>query len=334
MNKLTQAKKAIIDTDMGWDDVLSILYLMKDPNIEIIGICVTGCGETNLRWGTLLAKTLLELGHQTQACVAVGCDTPLQFNNAFPQPFKNDMNDLMGLLGTLNPDMEIPVDHRPAWTFIADMLAQTAEPISIISLGGFTNLAKLLTVHPDAKTENIKEIFAMAGAIHIDGNISAFNNAKPEWDQGATYRSNHVAEWNVFVDPLAAKQVFDSNLPLTLVPLDACYYVILNPDFSSLITATDPIAELTKNILDKKSGPHDEGIPVPIFDPLATMLMAGGLTQYQVYQAFLDVDLCNTMDNNQCGNTFITGKGSRKIDIIQGVSQHAFSEMFAKIING
>jgi purine nucleosidase len=30
-------KKVIIDTDMGWDDVLSILYLMKNPTIEIVG---------------------------------------------------------------------------------------------------------------------------------------------------------------------------------------------------------------------------------------------------------------------------------------------------------
>jgi len=34
-------KRVIVDTDMGWDDVLSILYLIKNPEIEIIGITVT-----------------------------------------------------------------------------------------------------------------------------------------------------------------------------------------------------------------------------------------------------------------------------------------------------
>ncbi len=68
-------KKVIISTDMGWDDTLSILYLMKNPAIEILGVAVTGCGETDLRWGTIIAKTLMELGHQTQAkvCDAIVC---------------------------------------------------------------------------------------------------------------------------------------------------------------------------------------------------------------------------------------------------------------------
>lgn len=35
----------------------------------------------------------------------------------------------------------------------------------------------------------------------------------------------HYAEWNIFVDPLAAKVLFDSGIPLTLVPLDACNHV-------------------------------------------------------------------------------------------------------------
>lgn len=326
-------KQVIIDTDMGWDDVLSILYLIKDPNINIVAITVTGCGETNLRWGGLLAKNLLELGNQTQAKIALGTETPTSYQHQFPQPFKNDMNDLMGLIDTINPTIELPIDTRPAWQFIAETLAEATDPISIISLGGFTNIARMLESYPDAKTENISEVFAMAGAIHIDGNISLFNDAQPNWDQGPAYRSNHVAEWNVVVDPIAAQKVFKSDLPLTLVPLDACYYVILNPGYSSLITANDPIAILTKQILDKKSGPHDEGIPVPIFDPLATMLMANGLSEYQQYEAFLDVDTKESLENNQCGNTFITESGTRKITVIQGVSQRAFSHQFAHIIN-
>ncbi len=60
-------KKVIVNTDMGWDDVLSILYLMKHPAIEIVGVAVTGCGETNLRWGQVIARTLMELGQQRQA---------------------------------------------------------------------------------------------------------------------------------------------------------------------------------------------------------------------------------------------------------------------------
>ena len=194
-------KKVIIDTDMGWDDVLSILYLLKNPMIEIVGITVTGCGETNLRWGTIIAKTLMELGNQTQAKICVGEDTPLKFNHVFPQLFKDDMNDIMGLLGSLNPKITLEIDKRSAWEFISDTLKTSEDDITILCLGGFTNLAKVVEKCSSTDIQKIKNVYAMAGAVYVDGNIALLNNAKPEWNQGAIYSSNHVAEWNVFIDP-------------------------------------------------------------------------------------------------------------------------------------
>lgn len=327
-------KRVIISTDMGWDDVLSILYLMKSPAVEIVGVAVTGCGETNLRWGTVIAKTLMELGGQTQAVVSVGTDIPLKYHHRFPQSFKNDMNDIMGLLGTLNPTQSLAVDPRPAWQFIADTLSESEEPITILSLGGFTNTVKMLELYPETPIDRIEGIYAMAGAVFVDGNVAALNNAKPAWDQGPIYASNYVAEWNVFVDPVAAKRVFESSIPLTLVPLDACDYVILDPSYVDRITATDPIATLAKGVFEKKTGSHDEGIPVPIFDPLATMVMAGGMSDYQSHQLYLDVDVTDHRECNRCGNTFVVDGGSRTIRVVQGVSQRVFADGYADVING
>ena len=61
MKKIGLTKNLIIDTDMGWDDILAILLLMKNPNYRILGITVTGCGETHLDAGTELARQLLTL---------------------------------------------------------------------------------------------------------------------------------------------------------------------------------------------------------------------------------------------------------------------------------
>lgn len=323
-------KKVIVDTDMGWDDVLSISYLMKNPAIEIVGITVTGCGETNLRWGAVIAKTLMELGNQTNAKVCVGTDAPLALKHVFPQAFKDDMNDIMGLLGSLNPTVTIDIDNRPAWEFIVDTL-NAEDDITILSLGGFTNLAKALERDPSA-INKIKMVYAMAGAVYVDGNIALLNNAKPEWDQGPIYSTNHVAEWNVFVDPEAASKVFNSTIPLMLVPLDACNYVILDPGYIEKVIATDPIATLVKNIFKKKTGDSSEGVPVPIFDPLATVIMAGEM-EYQWHSEYLKVITEDSEENNQCGKTSITLSGTRAITIVQGVSQKEFADKFAKVIN-
>jgi inosine-uridine nucleoside N-ribohydrolase len=326
-------KKVIIDSDIGWDDVLSIAYLMKDPDIEIIGIAVTGCGETNLRWGTTIAQQLLGIGNQ-KANVAVGTETPLKYKHVFPQSFKNDMNDIMGLLGSLNPVSVPAIADNPAWQFIYDTLKNSKGKVTILSLGGFTNLAKMLELNPEpAVLGKIERIYAMAGAVYVDGNVAALNNAKPEWNQGPIYSTNYHAEWNIFVDPLATSNVFKSDIPITLVPLDACNYVLLDADFVKRITATDPIATLVKGIFLQKSGSHNEGISVPIFDPLATLIMSGKMTSCQSRDEFLEVDLHESQENNKCGKISVASSGSRKITFVQGVSQKEFGDIFAKIIN-
>ena len=327
------SKKVIIDTDMGWDDVLSILYLMKCPDIDIVGITVTGCGETNLRWGTVIALSLMEMGGRTDVSVCKGTSTPLLFKHVFPQTFRDDMNGMMGLLGSLNPDISMEPDPRPAWQYLVETLDKTEEKITILSLGGFTSLATMLDLYPHAKVDRIEAVYAMAGAVFVDGNIALLNNARPEWDQGPVYRSNYAAEWNVFVDPLAAQKVFNSDIPLTLIPLDACNHVMLSPDDVDSITVKDDISRLAKKILEHKTGSHDEGIPVPIFDPLATLIMTGDMPGYQSSMRYLDVDLRETEMENTCGRTFVTETGSRKISVVQGVSNYAFKKAFAEVLN-
>ena len=318
---------------MGWDDTLSILYAMKRKDIDIAGIMVTGCGETNLRWGKVIARTLMELDGRTSVPVSIGADKPLQFDHVFPQSFRDDMNDLMGLLGGLNPAATMQYDSRPAWEFLADYLDKAKEPVRIISLGGFTNIAMMLQKRPDAKIENIEAIYAMAGAVFVDGNISLLNNARKEWDQGPVYATNRWAEFNVFVDPKAAKIVFDSTIPLTIVPLDACDYVMLSPAIVEGLAPKDDLAKLAKKILEQKTGSHDEGIPVPIFDPLATLIATHGMDTYQYTSLYLDVVLKETEKNNQCGRLVPADTGSRKINVVQGVYNQDFADEFSAVLN-
>jgi len=325
-------KKVIIDTDMGWDDTLSLLYLMKNPSIEIIGVTVTGCGETYLENGINNALALLEMGN-INAPVCKGTDKPLKFDHIFPKTFKEDMSNLMGLSITF-PPVKTKISDKTAWDFIADTLNSSEEKITILSLGGFTNLAIMLQKRPDANLNKIEQIYAMGGAVYVDGNIALLNNAKKEWNQGKIYNTNYVAEWNIFVDPLSAKIVFNSAIPITLIPLDSCNYVMLQKDYINNITASDAIAVLVKNIFFKKTGSSDEGIPVPIFDPLATVIMAGAMKPNQILALNLDVNIVENISNNHCGQTYISNFSSNKLtSVVQGVSERTFKEEFARVIN-
>jgi inosine-uridine nucleoside N-ribohydrolase len=348
----TAKRKVIIDSDMGWDDVLSTLYLMKKQDIEIVGVCVTGRGETNLRWGTIIAQSLMGIGNQVNISIGVGTDIPFDPtgpNYKFPQGFRNDMNDIMGLLGTLNPDITIPINQHTTNEYLTNLLLSSSSSpcsngdrgVTILSIGGFTNLANLLEYQPCQNTNCIKKIenvYAMAGAVFVDGNVQALNNASLLWNQGWEYSSNYKAEWNVFIDPMATKKVFESEIPLTLIPLDACDYVLLNAAFIEEITClNDPLSQLAQEVLEKKTGPSNENIPVPMFDPVATVVMATGIENYDYIERYLDVVTEQTPQTtkksiNECGKTFVhkTKKEGRKIKIVQGVSSTEFSDEFKK----
>jgi inosine-uridine nucleoside N-ribohydrolase len=87
---------------------------------------------------------------------------------------------------------------------------QASEPITIFVSGPCTNLAQALRLDPAIK-DKIAAVYIMGGAVYAPGNISDLLA-----DSG-----NTVAEWNIYADPQAAAEVFESGLQVYLVPLDA-----------------------------------------------------------------------------------------------------------------
>ncbi|WP_205833246.1 hypothetical protein [Azohydromonas caseinilytica] len=92
------------------------------------------------------------------------------------------------------------------------------------------------------------------------------------------------------------------------------------------------VATLVREVLERKSGSHAEGaMPVPIFDPLAAMVMVGDFQACQASEAFLEV---LTEAGAECGPTRVAAAGSRKIPLLQGVSAKTLGDRFAAVING
>ncbi|MGE5514587.1 MAG: nucleoside hydrolase [Bacteroidota bacterium] len=332
-------QKIIIDSDIGWDDVMSILLMMKNKDVEIAGITVTGCGETFLEDGVQIARGLLALANNP-APVCAGAARPSSFDHAFPASFRANMNDVMGLRLTL-PAPCTPPDPRSAVRLMLDVLDDARAPVTIISLGGFTNIAALLTWASPAQLSRIGKIAIMGGAVEqhgkVPGNIADLNNAMPQWNQGPIYGTNTTAEWNIFIDPLAAQTAFrwsSPKLPLELVPLNACNGVMLTPEYAKLIVATDPVASFLKKVIEAKTGTSAEPAPVPVFDPLATTYGVGLLKDVTVESLRLDVKVVDTAIANNCGETFRTENSAiAKKKVVMKASEAEFKEVFARLAN-
>lgn len=334
-----KVQKIIIDSDIGWDDVMSILLMMKNKAVEIAGITVTGCGETNLDDGVAIARGLLALANN-RAPVCAGAERPSSFDHAFPRSFRANMNDVMGLAPTLPPPCT-PRDPRTAVQLMMDVLDAATDPVIFISIGGLTNIAELLTWATPRQLSRIGKIAIMGGAIEQDGkipgNVADLNNAKPQWNQGPLYGTNTTAEWNIFIDPLAAQTAFRwsvPKLPLELVPLNACNHVMLRPQYADLIKATDPVAQFLKQVIIAKTGTSAEPDPVPVFDPLATTYGVGLLSDVTVETMKLDVKVVDTAAANTCGETFRTANPAiPDKKVVMAASEAEFIKVFTQLAN-
>jgi len=199
-------KPVIFDTDIAHEDMISVLFLLSHPNVDLKAITVTGTGEAHCGPGVENALGLVALSGKDDVHVTCGRETPLAGNHEFPAEWRQAADDAYGVT--------IPKGGEPselsAADLIIDIVESSAEPVTIVAVGPLTNVADALQKDPSI-TSNIRDIFIMGGAVNVDGNVG----------YSGVGIDNKYAEWNIYIDPVAANIVFDSGAAVTLVPLDA-----------------------------------------------------------------------------------------------------------------
>ncbi len=322
--------KIIIDTDMAVDDWAAILYLLRHPNADVIGITVPGAGETHVQPGLTNVMRILHLAKYKCISVAGGDDKPLDGYHEFPQKWREEVDSLSGV--TL-PESAYKPSELHAVDAIAHLLGDSMEPVAIVALGPLTNIAQLIDRKP-ALLDRIERIYIMGGAINVKGNLIL--PITPDIN-------NEVAEWNMYVDPVAAHRVFHSGLPLSLVPLDVTNKVQINRQFTEQFKrrAITPEAKFIDATFDHNREFVDSG-EYYFWDPLTASLPVDP-DLYRLETMKLDVyieyvDGQNTagrrhLDKVRTGQTFLSDNGAM-IDVCVGVDVERFKERFMRVLNG
>ncbi|MEN8235761.1 MAG: nucleoside hydrolase [Actinomycetota bacterium] len=201
----------IWDDDGSPDGVIALLALLADPAYQVKAITIS-CGEAHPEvFAENLTRMLARLGREGVP-VAAGRPTPLEGTNAFPEPWRAATDEFWGI--DLPPATQ-EADPAGAAQLIVDTVNTSAEPVMIFLTGNHTNVAEALRLDP-SMADRIAVVEIMGGAIAVSGNIAS------DW----VGIPNEVAEWNIWVDPVAADEVFRSSIPLRLVPLDATNHVV------------------------------------------------------------------------------------------------------------
>jgi inosine-uridine nucleoside N-ribohydrolase len=188
----------ILDVDPGHDDAVAIMLACGAPGLELLAV-TTVAGNAPLEKTTNNALRVLSLIGRPEVPVGAGASAPL----VRPLRTAVDIHGESGLEGPEIPDPSSEPDKRGAVELMVDAVRGSSEPVTLVPVGPLTNVALFLREHPELK-ERVARISLMGGSIGL-------GNTTP------------AAEFNVYVDPEAAREVFECGLPVTMIGLDVTH---------------------------------------------------------------------------------------------------------------
>ncbi|MCZ4291190.1 nucleoside hydrolase [Hoeflea alexandrii] len=196
-------RKIIIDTDPGQDDAAAIMLALASPELEVLGVTAVA-GNVPLKLTARNAGIVTEICGRGDIAVYAGADKPLSRKLVTAE----HVHGKTGLDGIELFEPARPLETRHAVDFIIETLRnEPAGTVTLCPLGPLTNIATVIERAPDV-VSRIREIVLMGGGFFEGGNITP------------------SAEFNIFVDPEAAKIVFGSGVALTMLPLDVTHKVL------------------------------------------------------------------------------------------------------------
>ncbi len=305
-----EPRPVIIDTDMGSDDWMAILYTLNNPAVAVKAITVTGTGLAYCDAGVQIALGLLALADYGAVPVSCWTETPLLGDNAFPAEWRTDMAAAEALA--------LPAGGQPAEqdavTLLTSVVDESLEAVTILALGPLTNLAAAFETQP-ALADKIAMIYIMGGAVDVAGS-------------GVT-EDNTTAEWNIYCDPHAARLVFESGAPITLVPLDATNAVPVTLEFLTRLEGqhTTPEAAFVYTLLSGSTGFIESG-GYYFWDPLAAAVLAD---ESVVTLDTRDVTVVD-IPGDENGRTKPVGNGPT-IRVATAADAAAFEQTFIEMLN-
>jgi pyrimidine-specific ribonucleoside hydrolase len=299
----------IIDTDAGSDDFLAIAYLLSHPSVHIDAITV-GNGLAHVDAGARNLSKLVALSGRKNLPVFRGRPTPLKATAEFPREWRKISDELPGVNLPPSPAQS---PSKGAVDYLIEHLKDQRHHVRVLALGPLTNLAEALQREPSV-AGSIDEIVIMGGAIRVPGNLG---------DGGLFQTPNKTAEWNIFVDPLAARFVFRSGIKILLVPLDATNKVPIDLAFLEEFQAKahSPLGLVAAQIL-KTDREMIQGGYFFAWDPLAAVAL---LHPRVIKSSRLHIDIAQ--DALEEGRTVQT-PGSPNADVAMDVDAAGFRKIF------
>lgn len=283
----------IIDTDPGIDDAvaLAIALFHKEINVKLI---TTVSGNVSLAKTTKNTLRLLEFFGMTDIEVAAGASKPLV---KVPE-YADDIHGDSGLDGFVFPEITTKALSIHAVEAMRQAIELSSKPITLIPIGPLTNIALLISMYPNCKS-NIERIILMGGSAYR-GNTTPYG------------------EFNIYVDPEAADIVFHSEVPIVMCGCDIGDKAVVT---SSLFQRMKKLGATSKMLCDLfecyRGGSLDSGLRMYDLCAIAYLVKP---ELFETKECFVGVELNGTFT-----------KGSTNVDLMDRLHLQANAKVLTNI---
>ena len=222
------SEKIIIDCDPGQDDAVALFLALSSPDeLEILGI-TTVAGNVPLKLTERNARIICDIADSKETQVFAGCSRPMLVDLMTAE----NVHGKTGIDGIDIFKPKTPLKELHAVDFIVKTLKDAdTDSITLVPTGPLTNIALAIIKDPSI-LDSIKQIVLMGGAMREAGNLSA------------------SAEFNMRVDPHAAKVVFECGLPIIVMSLDVTHKVLTSKErVSEIESIGNSVSTATANML-------------------------------------------------------------------------------------
>jgi len=209
----------LIDTDTASDDAVALITALRSKEVRVAAITVVAGNVP-------VAQATSDALHTAELCAA---DVPVYSGAEGPLQRKLVTADWFHGADGLGDHGYKPAKRRAEPDHAGDALIETVRKnpgIEIVTLGPLTNLAMALLREPKLAA-SVRRCVVMGGAPCCVGNVTP------------------AAEFNIWVDPEAARIVFHSGLPIEMVGWQLCRGdAVLHPqEIERVLALKNPIAE-------------------------------------------------------------------------------------------
>ena len=320
-----EKKKVILDVDTGTDDAIAIMTAVMSENLEVLGVCAVN-GNRGIDFTTENTLRVIEyLGKDIP--VFRGCSLPMVVSLTEGRrediPYKGPKDPQDNVHGDYIDLPPATIQEQPvsAVRWLVDTLMSSEGDITLIPVGPLTNIAMALRIEPRI-AQKIKRIVIMGGGCR-EVNITP------------------TAEFNFWIDPEAAKIVFDCGCDILVVPLDATHAAAVSIRTAEALErkGTKP-ATLTARIIRQRQNAYKHWQPmadinsVPVHDALAVCAVLDESVLGPVVETYADVDIgkgaADGMSIFDLDNRYKDRKKNVKVAL--GADPERFADMLLNIL--